>query len=111
MAAATQPTNHVYTHTTRPPHASNGQHANQLRYGGFVCTEVSRYKGPVTEFEVYRDSECMHKTAQLTIETHYADSGFRCEQQISLNADQLESLAFALLDAAAHLRSLKGGAA
>lgn len=103
----------AYTHSPRPGHRTAGQYHNQIRYGdgGFNCAEIAHGPSAGTNIQVYRDAISMVHKAELSISSYTAGHGLSWTLQAELSPSQLEALAFALLDAAADIRSLKGGAA
>lgn len=127
MAAATQPNpapkrnpaqptghqggNGTYTHAPRPAVHSVGDYAYQLRYGGFDCVTVNHGLDATTRVQVYRDANNMQRCAELSVESYTTGNRTNWQLGTELTAPQLEALAFALLDAAADIRSLEGGAA
>lgn len=100
----------AYTHTPRPPERGGGKYDNQLRYGGHRVVRMGRGSTTQVEMEVYRDANAVKSTAQLNIDL-FSDRVTDWHCSIEMHPTDLEALAFALLDAAADIRSPKGGAA
>lgn len=100
----------AYTHIPRPPERAAGKYSNQLRYGGHRVLRMRGGSGMAVDLEVYRDANAARATAQLNMDL-FSDQLGSWHAEIAMAPYELEALAFALLDAAADIRSLKGGAA
>lgn len=100
----------AYTHIPRPPERGGGKYDNQLRYGGHRIVKMRRGADTTVELEVYRDANAVQAIAQLNIDL-FSHKLCDWHSSLEMGPNELETLAFALLDAAADIRSLKGGAA
>ena len=97
----------LFMHAPREPKRSDGEHGYQLRFGGGGKNSALDRIGDNYSMRavVYRDSEC--DIGSLTIAAHVLKCG-SSEVEIIMSADDMQTLACALLDAAHHLRTVPG---
>ena len=93
----------LFVHAPRPARRSNDQYGYQCRFGNSAFA-LCRHVGNVyTGVTVYRDSEKNHAELQVSVKE---ESGGGLNVELRLTADELQTLACALLDAAHHLRTV-----
>lgn len=97
----------LFMHAPREPKRSDGEYGYQCRFGGGgKNSALDKVKsGGTKRAVVYRDSES--DIGSLTIASSVPVLG-RSEVEISMSADEMQTLACALLDAAHHLRTVPG---
>jgi hypothetical protein len=96
----------AFVHVPRPPTCSPGVNFWQRRFGGYsALRQQIGFIGPSTRVTVFRAA--MDNIAELTVQHKFADFGEN-EMTLRLSADEMQTLACALLDAAHDLRTLPG---
>lgn len=96
----------AFMHVPRAPDRSDDQWGNQCNFGLAArrAAAVSRYMpNGFLSIAVYRDSE--KDAGELTVTLGGSGLG-RQETRLQLTADEMQTLACALLDAAHHLRTV-----
>lgn len=94
----------LFVHAPRPANQSPGEYSDQCRFGnsGHFALRKSGADG-VTSVIVYRNTA--RDFGKLEIETEVF-TGNRASVELRMTADDMQTLACALLDAAHHLRTM-----
>ena len=98
------PTPGLFTYVPRQPQLGHGEYSNQRRFGGHVAVEQKKrvYIGTGARLTVYRHAE--FDTGELMV-NHAVKCVEVATSTIELTADEMQTLACALLDAAHDLRT------
>ena len=93
----------LFTHMARPPVTSPGQYENQRRFGGdYVIANRPTGSQGMTTITMFRNARV--DVAALEIEMR-SFGMFVSEASVTLTAEELQTLACALIDAAHDLRT------
>jgi hypothetical protein len=93
----------LFAHAPKAPSRSDDAYGYQCLFGGSRHV-VQRYTtGGWVQAGVYRDSE--KDLAELSVVMYMADGG-KQETYLKMNADDMQTMACAMLDAAHHLRTV-----
>lgn len=103
---ATQPntTPALFTHIPRPPTLGGGEHDWQRRFGGHnaLVQNLAGFMGVDLRLTVFRNASKNEGELSLTYDINHKTGA---QSNITLTADEMQTLACALLDAAHDLRS------
>lgn len=97
-------TSDLFIHVPRQPETGHGEWVNQRRFGGHCAAEHEerQFSGTGFRLTVYRNAEL--DTGELMV-NHAVRCAEVATSTVELTADEMQSLACALLDAAHDLRT------